>query len=245
MKKITNHQLSDEMLDILTETPGWVIRTGTGVMSGILILFFIGTWVIKYPEVLKGTALVTTQVPPIRVVAPKGGRMVRLLAKDEMRVKKGDVLVETENTTRLENIPTMKQLIRNAKAFLKNPQHKIAFPGTDFVWGDLQADFNLLRQSYLDFNRLQSDGYQATYVQNMQQQAEDLRQMGVLNERQKGINEEEFTNAEERFRSDEKLFKQGFYSKSEYVESKNRQLKRQRELEEFQKLTISNKPENQ
>ncbi|AXE18442.1 hypothetical protein DR864_12105 [Runella rosea] len=240
MKKYSDNQLGEEMLSILSETPSWVIRTGAGVMSGIVLLFFVGTWVIKYPEVLKGNAIVTTQVPPIRVVAPMGGRMVRLLAKDEMMVKKGDVLAETENTTRLENIPTMQQLISDAQSFLQNPQREIIFPSNNFVWGDLQEDFNALRQNYRDFKRIQSDTYQAAQGHTMQQQAEQLRALAALNERQKMLNEEEFANEQEHFLSDEKLFKEGIYSKFEYIASKNKHLKKQREREEFLKNTLDN-----
>lgn len=240
MKKYSNNQLGEEMLSILSETPSWVIRTGAGVMSGIVLLFFVGTWVIKYPEVLKGNAIVTTQVPPIRVVAPMGGRMVRLLAKDEMMVKKGDVLAETENTTRLENIPTMQQLLSDAQAFLQNPQREIVFPSNNFTWGDLQEDFNALRQNYRDFKRIQSDTYQAAQGQTMQQQAEQLRALAAINERQKMLNEEEFANEKEHFLSDEKLFKEGIYSKFEYIASKNKHLKKQREREEFLKNTFEN-----
>ncbi len=240
MKKYSDNQLGEEMLSILSETPSWVIRTGAGVMSGIVLLFFVGTWVIKYPEVLKGNAIVTTQVPPIRVVAPMGGRMVRLLAKDEMMVKKGDVLAETENTTRLENIPTMQQLISDAQAFLQNPQREIVFPSNNFVWGDLQEDFNALRQNYRDFKRIQSDTYQAAQGQTMQQQAEQLRALAAINERQKMLNEEEFANEKEHFLSDEKLFNEGIYSKFEYIASKNKHLKKQREREEFLKNTFEN-----
>ncbi len=240
MKRYSNNQLGEEMLSILSETPSWVIRTGAGVMSGIVLLFFVGTWVIKYPEVLKGNAIVTTQVPPIRVVAPMGGRMVRLLAKDEMMVKKGDVLAETENTTRLENIPTMQQLLSDAQAFLQNPQREIVFPSNNFTWGDLQEDFNALRQNYRDFKRIQSDTYQAAQGQTMQQQAEQLRALAAINERQKMLNEEEFSNEKEHFLSDEKLFNEGIYSKFEYIASKNKHLKKQREREEFLKNTFEN-----
>ncbi len=240
MKKYSDNQLGEEMLSILSETPSWVIRTGAGVMSGIVLLFFVGTWVIKYPEVLKGNAIVTTQVPPIRVVAPMGGRMVRLLAKDDMMVKKGDVLAETENTTRLENIPIMQQLISDAQSFLQNPQREIVFPSNNFVWGDLQEDFNTLRQNYRDFKRIQSDTYQSAQGHTMHQQAEQLRALAALNERQKMLNEEEFANEQEHFLSDEKLFKEGIYSKFEYIASKNKHLKKQREREEFLKNTLDN-----
>jgi multidrug efflux pump subunit AcrA (membrane-fusion protein) len=241
MRKDTQTQLSDEILDILGETPSWIVRTGASVIAGILILFFIGTWVIKYPEVLKGNALVTSKIPIIRVVAPAGGRMTRLLIKDETIVKKGDILAETENITKLENIPIMQNLIGDVHSFLNNSNRKIVFPGSNFVWGDLQDDFNLLRQSYIDYKRLQSDDYQDDQEENLTQQAISLRELAELNERQREINELEFQNSEERYKTDEKLFKDGVTSNNDYLKSKNKRLERQRDREDFQKELIDNK----
>jgi multidrug efflux pump subunit AcrA (membrane-fusion protein) len=240
MKTNIKNQLSDDILNIVCETPCWMLRAGIGVMTGIFILFFTGTWVIKYPEVLKGNAIVTTHITPLKVVAPTSGRMMRLLVKDNTLVKKGDILAETENTTRLENVPTMKQLVSQAKSFLQVNQRNIAFPNTDFVWGDLQQDFNLLRQSYLDFKRLQSDSYQDNQIQNMNQQVEEMHHMAELNERQKSINEEEFKNAEENFKREEKLFQEGIISEADYVKSKNKRLELQSKHEDLRKSVLSN-----
>lgn len=240
MKTYAYNQMSDELIDIVSEPPTWIMRGGAGVITGILLLFLLGTWVIKYPDVLTGNVVVTTRIQPIRVVAPTGGRLTSLLAKDDMLVKKGAVLAETENATQLQNIPAMRQLIRETSAFLVNPQRTISFPGTRFTWGDLQTDFNVIRQNYLDFKRLQSDNLQESRIKNRQQQAEELRQMVSVNEHQKQLNEEAFQNAEERFWGDEKLYKEGATSKFDYIASKNKRLEVQREREDFQKEILAN-----
>ena len=113
------------MNDVILEAPTLLVRIGVGVTTIILMLFFFGTWVIKYPEVLKGNATITTNIAPIRVVVPTGGRLSRLMAKDGMMVKKGDILAETENTTKLGNIPVMKQLMCKPEHFYKI--HKAVF----------------------------------------------------------------------------------------------------------------------
>ena len=240
MKTYIDNHISDELLDVVSEPPTWIMRGGASVMTGILLLFLAGTWVIKYPEVLTGTAVVTTQIQPIRVVTPTGGRMTSLLAKDEMRVKKGDVLAETENTTQLQNLPTIRQLITETSTFLSSPHRTISFPGNDFVWGDLQVDFNVIRQNYLDYKRLQSDNFRAVALKNRQQQANELRAMVAVNEHQQQLNEEAFLNAEERFRGDEKLYKDGVSSKFDYLASKNKRLEIQRERENFRKEILGN-----
>ena len=54
---------SEEMLDILNETPHWVVRSGATVFLFIIALFAAGAWVIRYPEVLKGQAVISTEAP--------------------------------------------------------------------------------------------------------------------------------------------------------------------------------------
>ncbi|WAC12640.1 HlyD family efflux transporter periplasmic adaptor subunit [Dyadobacter pollutisoli] len=240
MKNYTYNQMSDELIDIVSEPPTWIMRGGAGTITGILLLFMLGTWVIKYPEVLTGSAVVTTRVQPIKVVVPMGGRMTSLLVKDETIVKKGTILAETENTTQLSNIPAIRQLIAETRLFLANPQRQVSFQDGHMSWGDLQTDLNVARQNYLDFKRLQSDHFQESRIKNRKQQVKELRQMLSVNEHQIELHEEAFKNAEERFQGDEKLFKQGATSKFDYIASKNKRLETQRERENFEKEILNN-----
>ena len=47
---------SEEVQDILTRVPHWMIRWGTVVVFGIIIMLFFVSWFVKYPDVI------TTQV---------------------------------------------------------------------------------------------------------------------------------------------------------------------------------------
>lgn len=238
MKKHIENQLSDEMLLIVCEPPNWIMRTGITVISGILLLFFIATWVFKYPEVLRGSVTVSTQTPAIRVVAPATGRLSKLLVKEGTMVKKGDALAETENTMQLDNVPAMQGILQQAKAFLQNPHRSIVFPEDNYAWGSLQGDFNLLRQSYLDFERLRSDNHQSLQVRNLQQQIKDLKEMAAFQQRQKQWSDQSVLNAQEAFRVDEKLFAEGVYSKMEFIKSKNKLLEKQSEQEELNRAMV-------
>lgn len=241
MKKHRENQNSDEILLIVCEPPTWMMRTGITVMTSIILSFFIATWVFKYPEILKGDVMVTTQTPAIRVVSPTTGRLSRLLLKEGTIVKKGDALAETENTMRLENVPAMQHILQQAKAFMQNPRYKIAFPDDNYAWGALQEDFNLLRQGCLDFQRLQSDDYQHMQAKNLQQQINDLKDMAAFQQRQKQFIEQSALNAQETFNVDKKLFDEGIISKVEFIKSKNKWLEKQSEQEDINKaLVITN-----
>lgn len=127
MKKSSNH-LSEEILDILNETPAWVVRCGALVFLFIIALFLAGAWIIRYPEVLRGEAVVTTEAPPIKVVSEAGGRVTRLVIRDEVFVKKGDVLAETESTIGQDAVSGLQSLIRETRLFLGDRKHTIHMP---------------------------------------------------------------------------------------------------------------------
>ncbi|MBP6811777.1 MAG: hypothetical protein KA138_09665, partial [Saprospiraceae bacterium] len=106
-----NH-LSEEILDILNESPRWVVRMGATVIMFLLVLFLAGTWFIRYPEILKGSVLVTTTAPTLRVVSEREGRIMRMLVPNGAMVRKGDVLAEMENRTQLENTALLRGLLQ-------------------------------------------------------------------------------------------------------------------------------------
>lgn len=234
-----NH-LSEEILDILNESPRWVVRMGATVIMFLLLLFLAGTWFIRYPEILSGQALVTTSVPTIRVVSEKEGKIMRLLVQNGASVRKGEVLAEMENNTKLENTASLQQLLRQTQAFLKNPRHSIALPNDALTWGDLQSDVLALSQHYNSFKQLQNDGFHAREVQNLRQQIKALRQLQQVQTRKKDLNSAELTNSLDGYQTDQKLFSEGIYSRLEFKKKENDYLGKQRELETESENLIKN-----
>jgi multidrug resistance efflux pump len=233
---------SEEMLDILNETPHWVVRSGATVFLFIIALFVAGAWVIRYPEVLKGQAVISTEAPPIKIVAQAGRRVVRLLAHDAQLVKKGDVLAEMESATRLENIPVLKNLIRETGAFLEHPERsRIQLPSAPLTWGDLQEDIDALYKNYEDYRRLQSDPYHEVQAQQIRRQIVEMNQLEQVNKRRLGLFEQELQNAEDLYKTDEKLYAEQIYSKTEFKKQANRYFEKCGEREELQKAIITNK----
>ena len=226
-----NH-LSEEILDILNESPRWVVRMGATVITFLLLLFLAGTWFIRYPEILKGAVLVTTTSPTIRVVAEGEGRLMRLLVPSGATVRKGDVLAEMENRTKLENTALLQQLLLQTQAFLQDPHRSISLPNHGLTWGDLQADVLLLSQNYLDIKQLQTDGFQLKQVQNLKTQLKALRQLQAVQTRKKELNAEAFNNTQEAYQTDQKLFAEGIYSRTEFQKKENDYLGKKREQED-------------
>lgn len=234
-----NH-LSEEILDILNESPRWVVRMGATVILFILLLFLAGSWYIRYPEVLKGDVMVTTSAPTLKVVAEREGRIMRILSQNGAMVHKGDVLAEMENRTKLENTPALQRLLSQTQSFLQDPRQAVSLPDVSLTWGDLQTDVQVLRQNYLDYKQLQNDGFYKAQIQRLRVQKASIYKLQSVQQRKKALNQSEFSNASDGYVTDKKLFTEGIYSKSEFQKKENEYLKKKGEQEDLEETMIRN-----
>lgn len=59
--------MNEELDDILSRPPRPLLRWGITVLCGISLLMLTGSWFIRYPEVIKGTVILSTEKLPMHV----------------------------------------------------------------------------------------------------------------------------------------------------------------------------------
>jgi multidrug resistance efflux pump len=89
---------SEEMDDILSKTPTWLIRRGVIVIFFVVIFLLAGSWLFHYPDSVSAPIIITSANPPSSVVARSDGKIVSFFVKDQQEVIKGDYLIILENT---------------------------------------------------------------------------------------------------------------------------------------------------
>ncbi|WP_458627507.1 HlyD family secretion protein [Winogradskyella sp. PC D3.3] len=149
--KLDNIQLrSEEVQEILTRVPHWMIRWGN-VLFLFLILMLLGiSWFVKYPDIIVSEALVTTQVPPQKEYAKITGKLNIILVTDNESVNENQPLAILENTANYEDVFKLKSVIDtitvNSKAF--------HFPIDSLpilFLGDIESQFALFENSYIQY----------------------------------------------------------------------------------------------
>ena len=110
---------SEEVNEILTSTPKWVLRWGISVIF-ILIITAIGlSYFIRYPDVLTADVTLTTLNPPVKLVAKINGKLTYLLVKNKDVVKLNQTLAVIENTANYTDVlyldSTSTELINQLK----------------------------------------------------------------------------------------------------------------------------------
>lgn len=110
--KQSNIQLrSEEVQEILSYVPHWMIRWGISLIAFIVFLLLFFSWLVKYPDIVVAQANLTSVVPPDRVYARTTGRIDSILVADNAMVNKRQSLAVIENTADFKSVKYLKSIV--------------------------------------------------------------------------------------------------------------------------------------
>ena len=93
-----NRLLSDDVMEIVSYRPHWIVRKGNTIFFITLFLLSTLTFFIKYPDVINAPAKLSALNPPKAVNARKEGKLLKLFVSNGQQVIKGRQLGYIENT---------------------------------------------------------------------------------------------------------------------------------------------------
>jgi multidrug resistance efflux pump len=145
---------SEEVQDLLTRVPHWMIRWGNIVVLVVFIILMLFTYIIKYPDVLSTQIVLTTQNPPEKIVARTSGKIAKILVNDRAVIEGKKPLAIIENTADYKDIFKLKECIDTLSTNLDTfvfPFEKSSF----LQLGDIQNAFTVFEKDYIayDLNR--------------------------------------------------------------------------------------------
>lgn len=229
-----------ELDEILTRPPATLVRWGITVLFGLGLLLLGASWMIKYPDVLQGQILITTERPPVLIYSRATGRLINLLVADTTTVQAGQVLAEVENTTHLENIPVVRSLSRQVLHGLSNGARQVQWPSPALTFGDLQSEVASLIRQYTEYRRLMTDAYQQGQLTLLDRQIADYQRLVAVNQTQATLFGQEFTNAEHKYQTDRKLYEDKVHSRLDFLKEENAYLQKKKEVETYRRTAIEN-----
>lgn len=146
---------SMEVDEILSYVPNWMIRWGITVIFILLICIIGMSYVIKYPDITEGQIRLISETPPVEVVSKSSGPF-GIFKKDKSTVKKGQAFAMIKNDAVLEDVKTLKKLVKKIDAKLEESGsfNNFNFP-TNLNLGILQNAYSELEYS-LQNRQLQS-----------------------------------------------------------------------------------------
>ncbi|GGF07116.1 hemolysin [Flavobacterium limi] len=205
---------SEEVQDILTKVPHWMIRWGTVVIFLIILMLFFVSWFIKYPDVVNSEIVITTNIPPEKVVSKSSGRIEAILVKDKSIVSKNSTLAIIENTANYKDVFLLKKIVDEFN--INNP--KIDFPFAllkNAQLGEIESAFAVFQKDY-QAEELNKD-LQPFQVESRAQVSEkvQIKERLEILQQQKVINESELQLQKNEITRFETLFNKGIISAQE------------------------------
>lgn len=145
---------SEYTQDVLNRMPAWIVRWGSCIVLLAMLAMLAICCIIKYPDIISAPAALTTEVPPLRVVARASGEL-HWISPKERSVKAGEVVAVIRNTVNYAQLTVATSwLDRYEKA--DSPEDFIEQFATD-----LDRDFRQLGELQIYFSRFltQLSGY--------------------------------------------------------------------------------------
>jgi len=142
---------SEEVQEILTKVPHWMIRWGNSLFFLIIILLLFISWFVKYPDIITTEALVTTKVPPQKIYAKTTGKFDTILVKNNEIVRSNHALAVIENTANFQVVFYLKSILDTVSISRKDFQFPFDKLPVLFL-GELEADFALFENNYLAYS---------------------------------------------------------------------------------------------
>ncbi|MDR7209011.1 HlyD family efflux transporter periplasmic adaptor subunit [Flavobacterium piscis] len=203
---------NEEVQEILTRVPPWMIRWGSVVILSILLSLFFISWLFKYPDIISTQIVITTNIPPEKLVAKVTGKIEAILVKDKIVVSKNTPIAIIENSANYKDVFLLRSIVDT----INIDRSKFPFEKLKLAqFGDVENTFAIFqKESITDELNANLHPYQVEKeAQNYE--AIQLKQRLNLLESQKEINQNELQLQKNDLNRYEILYNKGIVSEQE------------------------------
>lgn len=136
---------SEEVQELLTRVPHWLIRWGSLVVLTILIMLLLISYIVKYPDIVNSDIVITTNVPPQKLIAKMSGKIEVILINDKTIINKNTPLAVIENTANYKDVFLLKSIVDTINIEQTNfPFNKLQ----SAQLGDIESSFAVFQKEY-------------------------------------------------------------------------------------------------
>ncbi len=221
-------QYAEETDELLGKPPAWLFRSGIGILCGVITLFFVVSWFVKYPVVVATQATFTTYNPPVSLVARSNGKIQHLLAKANDTVKAQQVVAVLENSAVYADIQHLLALVNKTTA--TNLPVEQALQLQHLQLGELQTPFQNYLKTVKDYQLFQELNYNQQKIRTLEEQLHYQQQLRQSLLEQAGLQKEDLQLSKRQFEADSLLRKGGAVAQKELEQAKSALLQRKQTI---------------
>lgn len=219
---------SEEVRDLIGKPPSALVRYGSTLIMALLLLIFLFSYLIKYPDVVVGAAKISTAIPPAPLVAKTSGRLTYMAVNEACRVDSLQLLAVIENTANYKDILAFERLLTNS-----------SFTPATYVFnsslnmGELQGDYASFVSSIEEIKLYKGSNFKAFQLRKMNENRSIQQEVNLSYKTQYTTLQNEWNAANQQLQNDEQLYTKGIISFLELQQSRSKLNQINNQLETF------------
>ena len=215
---------SSSAQEVLGRTPPWLLRSGTNVVAVVVALLLLLSWLIHYPDSIRGKIIITGANPSVGVVARQSGQLERLCVKEGQRVNKGHLLGVIANPANTDRMLRLKEELGKLQPFLADSSTFVSLDlSNEAQLGGVQVAYSDFHARYRQYEALLHDDYADKTVALLQRQLDQKHMEAARLEDETKATERQTSLAEEHLGRMTKLHNESAISTAE-LQTQERQL---------------------
>ena len=238
-----NELLSDEVQEVISYRPHWIVRKGNSFFFIIIFSLLALTWVIKYPDVINGSAKLVALNPPKLINSKVQGKLVKLFVTNEQGVQKDQPLGYMESTALYDEVMQLRQWIEQTINKIKDNNYEtiIINPLPLLIkLGDLQSGYQQFQNELILTKETLSNGYFRKKKNSLEKDLQYLSNLKNNTYEQKKLLEQdkELQNAE--YKAYEQLAKEKVIAPLELNQYKSKMITKDQGLKQINTQITNN-----
>jgi multidrug efflux pump subunit AcrA (membrane-fusion protein) len=233
---------SDDMQDIITAAPSWLLRWGISLFFGVLVLIIALAAMIRYPDIVKAQLKIDSPNSPKPVVAKVPGKLVKLLVSENETVKAGQPLAYLESTANHTKVLTLLSNLKELQqqALQNKPVNSVLFSQADNIqFGELQSAYQVFFQEYLTYRSTVANGFLVKKKAYLQRDLSYLTKQQQQLNAQKTIEQKDLGLAGDEYEMHKKLAQQKVETPAELRQEESKYLAKKSPLVQTEAAIIT------
>ena len=232
-----------ETLYLLGNPPSWMTRYGIIVVAVFFSILLTLSYLIEYPDIVTCRVVLTTENPPIRLMAQSSNRITAFFVHENQFVTEGSLLAVLENTADWQDVLKLEKILLappptpgggvSLSALLESGSPPLGV-------GGLQGVYSTLMQNAKTYDYFIHKNGVATKTAHLENQIEGLRAMNQNLVKQKDIQTKEFALAERDHNRQKQLHTEGVISDMDFEKFESQLLLQRRQIATSEATFIQN-----
>ncbi|MBS1537218.1 MAG: HlyD family efflux transporter periplasmic adaptor subunit [Bacteroidetes bacterium] len=232
---------SDDVQEILSQMPSWVVRWGISVIFASIVILLTASFVIKYPDVIVARVVVTTPIPPVKIVSQSNGKISNLFVKDNQTVKMGTILVVIENPASIDDVTALRLQLDRFQGVMAQPELAVDIHLEKYnALGELQSDYSNFVQNFMEYQFAIQTNFAASKAVSLHQQSVYYRDLDSKFSQQKELLKREVELTQRKYETDKGLKASGYLSEAEVAVSESAYLQKKYALQSVETNALNN-----